>query len=88
MSNTLENIKTDLFTEKGAEAMCYDNTDFSKWWSDAIVNQIAESYAHSQTQELLEMVKYLYNFSKGRHFHTGSVTDRTVTELINKYQQP
>ena len=51
------------------------------------IEKIMQDYAHSQTQELVEMVKYLYNFSKGRHFHSGSVTDRTVTELLAKYEK-
>lgn len=37
--------------------------------------------------EMLEMLIYLYNFSKGMHFHAGSVTDKEVQELITKAKE-
>lgn len=38
----LKEIKDQLFTEQGTKAMCFDSTDYSKWWSDSAVDTIVE----------------------------------------------
>lgn len=38
-----------------------------------------------QNAELVEAVWYLYNFSKGMHFHQDSKTDKEIAKLLTKY---
>ena len=94
MSKTIKEIKTKLFTEKGTEAMCFDNTDFTNWWSDDSLNEVAERYAQSQTQELIEILNAVSlspAFEKAKEqFGSSSPNHWTnkVESVILKYQKP
>lgn len=48
------------------------------------VNQSKMQELIKENKELFEAVWYLYNFSKGMHFHEGSITDKEIKELLTK----
>lgn len=53
---------------------------------DAMKNDRIKDLQQSN-KELVELLDYVYNFSKGMHFHKASITDQEITELITKHKQ-
>lgn len=49
-----------------------------------VMREVA-SKTFDDNKELIEVVHFLYSFSKGMHFHEGSRTDKEISSLLAKY---